>query len=115
MNSEADEPEKHITEPKRHHKFYKNLKIDAIPNAKFDFSEDQAAKLVPIVFSHGLNSSGATYSKHCIELASHGYIVFAIWHLDGSCQYSETKLKLPVPFNTKYRFYDYEVRKNQLG
>ena len=113
MNAMAEEPEKHISEPTRHHKYFKNLKIDAIPNARFDFGDDNA-KLVPIIFSHGLNASGATYSKHCIELASHGYIVFAIWHKCGSCQYTED-INGSIPFDTKHRFYDYDVRKTQLN
>lgn len=41
--------------------------------------------LVPIVFSHGLTASANQYSRILSDLARHGYLVFGIDHLDGSC------------------------------
>jgi platelet-activating factor acetylhydrolase len=46
-------------------------------------------KLIPIVYSHGLTGSRTSYTSVCQELASHGYIVFALDHHDGSCPYTE--------------------------
>ena len=37
-----------------------------------------------IVFSHGMASTGMSYTQYCGELASRGYIVAAIEHRDGS-------------------------------
>ena len=71
--------------------FYDDLKIDAIVDGKFDVLLENVndSKLVPILFSHGLASSCSIYSAHLRELASHGYIVFAMDHQDRSCGYTE--------------------------
>ena len=37
-----------------------------------------------IVFSHGVGSSFFPYSSICCDLASHGYVVAALEHKDGS-------------------------------
>uniref|UniRef100_A0A0C9RVT7 1-alkyl-2-acetylglycerophosphocholine esterase n=1 Tax=Wollemia nobilis TaxID=56998 RepID=A0A0C9RVT7_9CONI len=37
-----------------------------------------------VVFSHGLWACRTTYSALCCDLASHGYVVVALEHLDGS-------------------------------
>ena len=68
-------------------------------------------KLTPIIFSHALRMDNAHYSRHCIELASHGYIVFALNHNDGSCNYTETLNGDPVYFDRRYKMYDYERRR----
>ena len=43
-----------------------------------------------VVFSHGLYGCAAGYSALCAELASHGSVVVAIEHKDGSAVYTET-------------------------
>ena len=48
-------------------------------------------KVVPIFFSHGLTSSPHNYSRVLMDLARSGYIVFGIFHLDGTCQHAVTK------------------------
>lgn len=37
-----------------------------------------------LVFSHGLGGSFFTYSAICCDIASHGYVVAAVEHKDGS-------------------------------
>lgn len=49
------------------------LAIDRLPS-----------KLPVVIFSHGLGGYRACYSIPCSELASQGYVVFAIEHADGS-------------------------------
>ena len=69
-------------------------------------------KLTPIIFSHALMMSNAHYSRHCIELASHGYIVFALNHNDGSCNYTENLDGDPVYFDKQFKRYDYYKRRS---
>jgi len=52
-----------------------------------DFKE-KPRSLTPIVFSHGNGTSGLLYTGFSKELASLGYIVFAVDHSDGSCLYT---------------------------
>lgn len=44
---------------------------------------------MPVIFTHGNGGLVKNSSGHCREMASHGYIVFAIDHNDGSCAYTE--------------------------
>ena len=43
----------------------------------------------PVVFSHGWTGDSSQYSGIARDLASHGYLVVAINHRDGSCFYTE--------------------------
>ena len=73
-------------------------------HAKVDveLSEDftSGSKLAPILFSHGFCGNRCMYSVQCSELASFGYLVFAIDHLDGSGNLTETRQQTIVKFNT---------------
>jgi len=53
-------------------------------------------KLKPVIFSHGLVCMGVSYSGILKDLASHGYIVFALNHQDGSGLYTEKRDGTPV-------------------
>jgi predicted dienelactone hydrolase len=48
-----------------------------------------AKKLRPVIFSHGLFANNISYTGLQRDLASHGYIVFAINHADGTCIYTQ--------------------------
>ena len=43
-----------------------------------------------VVFSHGMYGCAMSYSSLCAEMASHGAVVVALEHKDGSAVYSET-------------------------
>lgn len=47
-----------------------------------DLTKD--GRLPVIIFSHGMWACRTTYTATCIDVASHGYIVVAVEHLDGS-------------------------------
>lgn len=92
----------------------------SLDHVKPDFIEEGAAveltncKLVPIIFSHGLAGQSQAHTGHLRELASHGFIVFAINSLDGSCAYTEKEDGTGVFFDARYHFGDFAVRKRQL-
>ncbi|KAH9570178.1 hypothetical protein CY35_02G027700 [Sphagnum magellanicum] len=46
--------------------------------------EGDKQRLPVVIFSHGMWACRTTYSSTCIDVASHGYIVVAVEHLDGS-------------------------------
>lgn len=93
--AKEDDPSKKIDDKKdaKIDNFFSDLKIEAVHNAVFDMNaaalNHDNMKLSPIIFSHGLVMSSADYSRHNLELASHGYIVFSMNHNDGSCSYTE--------------------------
>lgn len=86
-----------------------------------DFAEDNK-KLRPVFFSHGLVFNRTGYSGICRELASHGCIVYAFDHTDGSCSYFSDTTQDP-PKDVYYTDYDpkkdegtaEEYRKKQIA
>jgi len=93
-NMNAENPARNIQKrDARTDPFFNGLKIEAVNNAVFDMNaaalNHDEMKLSPIIFSHGLCNNSAVYSRHNMELASHGYIVFAPNHNDGTCSYTE--------------------------
>ena len=81
-----------------------SAKIDCSKDGKLssDFSK---GSLRPLVFAHGLCSNKEMYQGLYKDFASHGYMVVAMDHLDGSCIYTEK-----VGYK-KRDFYDKEFRK----
>lgn len=61
-----------------------NAKIKASVASELLIIQDQNGQLPVVVFSHGLWACRTTYSALCCDLASHGYVVVALEHLDGS-------------------------------
>lgn len=57
-------------------------------------------KFPVVVFSHGLCGTRTMYSIICSELASHGYVVFALEHADGSASAAKIAGK-----RYSYKFY----------
>jgi dienelactone hydrolase len=59
-----------------------------------------------IVFSHGLGGCMEMYSQLCANMASHGFVVLALEHQDGSGCFAETTDGEPIyykrPDNTPY-------------
>ena len=75
---------------------------------------DETIELSPIIFSHGCAADSFIYSRHLLELASHGYAVFAIQHNDQSCNYTEKKDGSPVYFDRSKRENDEVYRRAQI-
>ena len=116
INSRRESPGKYVKKDKnaRIDSFYNGLKIEAKHNAIFDMNaaalNGSHISLAPVIMSHGLMSDQSLYSRHCLELASHGYIVFGIHHNDGSCSYTEKSNGEPVYFNKSAPFFDMNLR-----
>lgn len=72
----------------------------AKPDAEFDAVAEFTKPLKPIIFTHGIMSSGPEYLTIYRELVSHGYIVFAPTACEGSAVYTELADGTPVPCNT---------------
>lgn len=79
-------------EPTWKYYFWRDITMDVCPDGEIaQFFKSGEFKLCPIVFSHGMKGSRCMYSTICQEMASHGYIVFALDHHDGSCPYTEDR------------------------
>ena len=65
-------------------------KVYDFKNIKKNISlNNNVNEIIPIIISHGLTASRSLYSSLCSELASFGYMVFALDHHDGTCCYTE--------------------------
>jgi len=53
---------------------------------------DKTRTFPVVVFSHGLGGCMEMYTQLCQQIASHGFLVFALEHEDGSGAYAETNL-----------------------
>ena len=69
-----------------------------------DFSTG-SKNLIPAIFSHGLIVNRTNHSYICSEMVSHGCIVYAIDHTDGSCSYFLDTTKNP-PVDKIYTEYN---------
>jgi len=119
VNSHKDNPSKFVNEKRATaDPFFNNIKIEAKHNAIFDMNagalNGSPLKLTPIIFSHGSMVDQAAHSRHCLELASHGYIVFCPNHNDGSCNYTEKSNGDPIFHNRSMKNFDYKRRKLQV-
>ncbi len=72
-----------------------------------------------VVFSHGLGCARFTYSQICYDIASHGFVVIAPEHRDGSgCSSFWKEKEAPRAFIPHRRVHhdenEYEVRNSQV-
>jgi hypothetical protein len=77
-----------------------------------DFVEGKRT-LQPILFSHGIFGNNNSYTGLLKDMASHGYIVFALNHADGSCIYTENSLGDEVPLGS-FDYFDKDYRRSQI-
>ena len=61
----------------------KNVKSQTVEGAPLA-SAQALPRVLPVIYSHGLLGNRSCYSHPCIDLASRGFIVFAVEHSDGS-------------------------------
>lgn len=68
-------------------------------------------QLRPVIFSHGLFANNISYTGLQRDLASHGYLVIAINHADGTCIYTQNSQGQAVPHGRfEYTLKDYRRR-----
>lgn len=69
------------------------VKIDCVLGGDLSFDFTSGKKdLHPLIFSHGIFGDNHSYTGLLKDMASHGYIVFALNHSDGTCIYTENSL-----------------------
>ena len=88
--------------------------INAEKDAVFDISK-KSLKLAPIIFQHGFTARAQENSGTCLELASHGHIVFSVNSMAGDSGYVERRDGTPVYFRADVKTFDFEVRREQLA
>ena len=85
--------------PKRFRKVFAPLLSAFLFRARLDKRVSRQATPMPaprqegwplVIFSHGMYGCASSYSALCAEIASHGAVVVALEHKDGSAVYSET-------------------------
>lgn len=93
---------------------YEHMTLDCILGGTLshDFADGNKL-LMPILFSHGILGCNSTYSGLLKDMASHGYIVFALNHMDGTCIYTEDSQGKPGSIEF-YDYFDKENRKRQI-
>ena len=66
-----------------------SIRTEAVTDAPLanDFLSGEN-KLIPVVFSHGILANREDYQLYGMEMASNGYIVFVLDHLDGLGRYA---------------------------
>ncbi|KAI8052308.1 platelet-activating factor acetylhydrolase [Syncephalis plumigaleata] len=79
-------------------------------------AKDHPYRFPVVVFSHGLGGCRTTYSGICGELASHGFVVCAIEHRDGTASVTSLdKGKRTIPYRRPKRDEDeYRMRRGQI-
>ncbi|KAF6003954.1 Platelet-activating factor acetylhydrolase [Cyanidiococcus yangmingshanensis] len=69
-----------------------SLRMEAVENLNPDVSR----RLPVVIFSHGLGGTATAYAKLCCSLASHGCLVLALEHQDGSASATLTVSGTPL-------------------
>lgn len=75
--------------PKMLFSYVSLARIRAVPDIPIAPISTSQAKLPVVLFSHGLGGTATMYSAQVCELASQGYVVFALTHNDGSSALAE--------------------------
>ena len=95
--------------------YMKRIYMDTVQNGNIskDFC-DRKQKLIPIILLHGLAGSRTSQSGSCRDMASHGYIVFSVDHLDGSAFYSRKKDGSEIFWPLSQKVDDFNGYQNQV-
>ena len=100
-------------------RYLKRVRMDTATDALIskDFIRDESLikvdaknSIVPVIFSHGLSSNRTLHSGTCRDLASFGYIVFALDHQDLTCSYFQSEDGKGVYYCNKRDSHDLQYR-----
>ena len=80
-----------------------------------DVFENGDQDLIPIVFCHGLAGGPRYYTALLSDYASHGYLVFAIAHRDGSAAYANDKNGNAYYYDCESKVFDLDHRTSQVN
>ncbi|TNV72750.1 hypothetical protein FGO68_gene10341 [Halteria grandinella] len=95
-------------------RYYYNINLDVFVEAPLA-SRFNGKPLIPIFFSHSLGAFSNMFSRLHRDLARHGYIVFTINHLDGTCTHAVDKDDKDIYFGARTNLTDHkELRGKQL-
>eukprot|EP00347_Sterkiella_histriomuscorum_P003478 403364144 len=94
---------------------WKHIELEVIKNAPLadDFVK-HSVPLLPMIFSHGLSGTNKAYSLQIRDYASHGHIIFAINHQDGSSAYTFDQNGDKLIFDSRPKIHELETRQKQL-
>ena len=70
------------------YKFLDIVRLNTVQDGEIADDFKLGKKLIPIIFSHGLTCNRTSLSGLCRDFASHGYIVLALDHHDGTAYFS---------------------------
>jgi hypothetical protein len=91
------------------------VRMDVITNGNMSslFTTPDSS-IIPIIFSHGNSAHRHMSYGLCKDLASYGYMVFALDHNDGSNSCSKLKDGTTLLFDAEQKLFDYEMKSRQI-
>lgn len=87
--------------------------METVEDGPISYDLTNATPLIPIVFSHGNSSTRTMNSCFLRDIASHGFIIFALDHVEGTCMHTKKAdgTELIGKKESGDALYNYELKK----